>query len=94
MVQFRAPFGAAPVQPVVRSPLIVFHWTSLAAGVLALSVRYEAVRPDEQLVRVQRVHDERLVEVGAVVRFRPLRMYEAVEKLPPSVHRYTEAGGE
>ena len=39
IVQFRAPFGAVPVQPLVRSPLIAFHWTSLAAGVLALSVR-------------------------------------------------------
>jgi len=25
IVQFRAPFGAAPVQPLVRSPLIAFH---------------------------------------------------------------------
>ena len=39
IVQFRAPFGAVPVQPVVRSPLIAFHLTSLALGVLLLSVR-------------------------------------------------------
>src|SRR3954452_12603872 len=36
----RAPLGAVPVQPVVRSPEIGFQRTSPAAGALALSVRY------------------------------------------------------
>src|SRR3954462_5751468 len=38
--QPRAPLGAAPVQPVVRSPLIAVQRTCPAAGALALSVRY------------------------------------------------------
>src|SRR6266550_377210 len=39
-VQFRAPFGAGPVQPLVRSGLISDQWTSPADCVFALSVRY------------------------------------------------------
>src|SRR3954451_5687006 len=41
----RAPFGAVPVQPLVRSPLIGFHLTSPADGVRALSVRYTRYVP-------------------------------------------------
>src|SRR5919201_238140 len=37
--QPRAPFGAVPGHPVVRSGLITFQWTLPADGVSALSVR-------------------------------------------------------
>src|SRR3954447_9340614 len=40
MKQPRAPLGAAPGQPLVRSPLIGAHVTSPEAGASALSVRY------------------------------------------------------
>src|SRR5205823_12213854 len=40
MKQPRAPLGAAPGHPLVRSPLIALNCTSAALGALALSVRY------------------------------------------------------
>ena len=43
--QPRPPFGAAPVQPLVRSPLIGFQVTSDGEAALALSVRYRRYVP-------------------------------------------------